>query len=374
MVLEQNKDFFSSGEYGCAIYPRVKCNNNNKRNNRKDSQMISKVTIKDFYSENEYSIGKILRKNNELGYFIPIEKKCSINNKKITEINSKYECKATQENKKNKKFVLLYSKFDPSVQLSDVLHSSDNNIKMIYKYYLFTLKCIDILIQNNIVHHDLHLANIILNKKGEFKLIDFGLSIHYDKVKNKDGTINFEYLVPVLITFDDMWCYWSIEKHFLNYLVFKNKQLSHETIVEIINNYYDNNKVFNMLYTKHELYKYKKTVIYFYKEKYSSMSIEDAIKEILDNSYKTWDLYQLSYLMIYLFHDKLENPILSSFVDIFKKNLHYDYTKRLSIENILKLNYALLSEHKESNVFHESVLLTKEMLSHVTLSQANTIY
>lgn len=374
MVLEQNKDFFSSGEYGCAIYPRVKCGNNKKKNNRKDSQMISKVTIQDFYSENEYSIGKILKKNNDLGYFIPIEKKCSINNKKVDEINSKYDCKATQKNKKDKKFVLLYSKFDPSQQLSDVLHKSENNIKLIYKYYLFTLKCIDILLQNNIVHHDLHLANIILNKNDEFKLIDFGLSIQYDKVKNINGTINFDYLDPVLITFDDTWCYWSIEKHFLNYLVFNNRHLSDEILVEIIHNYYDNNKVFNILYTKDELYKYKKTVFYFYREKYSSLSIEDTIIEILDNSYKTWDLYQLSYLMIYLLQHKLDNPILSLFVDMFKKNLHYDYSKRLSIEKILKLNHELLSEHKKSKVFHESVHLTKEMLTHVTLSQANSIH
>jgi serine/threonine protein kinase len=367
-----NKAFFSSGEYGCAIYPRIKCNNVKK--SKKDSRMISKVTIQDFYSENEYAIGKILKKVNTMGYFIPIEKKCSISKKKITSINSKYDCKATQKHETGKKFILLYSKFDPSDQLSDIIGSYTKDIKLIYKFYLFTLKCIDILIQNNIVHHDLHLGNIILNKNNDFKLIDFGLSIMYDKVKNEDGSINHHYLEQILITFDDTWCYWSIEKHLLNYLVFKKKMLNEEVIEEIVDHYYGKNKVFNLLYNNNELKQYKKKIKYHYLELLSGLSFEDSMMKILDESYKTWDLYQLSYLMIYLLQDKLDDIVISLFVDIFKKNLHYDYKRRLNVGQLLKLNLEVLRDHKNSKIYQQNLEISKPMLSIITMSKANSVY
>lgn len=334
-----NTSFFSSGQYGCAIYPRITCKGNQSKSKVKKNNLISKVTIADFYSDNEYYIGNKLSKINNNEKFIFIEKQCGITKKTVNKINNKYTCKATKQSEKDKNFVMLYSKYVPSIQLTKFFESNFS-IKDVYKYYVFCLKSIDILLEHNIVHRDMHLGNILINTNNDMYLIDFGLSLYTKKLYKKNKKINYEYLSKILITYDNKWNYWTIENHILNHFIYKKTKLDNISLKIIIEDYYNNNNVFKLLYIDNELYNYKKDVYNYYSDKFvNNQNIETHIKDIIDNAISTWDLYQLSYLTVYLLKDEYNQiPLLNDLFIILKKSLHFNYNIRPTIKGLLHLN------------------------------------
>ena len=94
--MDNNKSFFSSGVYGCVHYPRIKCSGNFVK---KKDDYISKIQIYNFFSKNEYNIGKIVGSLNEPS-FVTVEKKCYIKEKELKNISQKHSCKILK-NKKN---------------------------------------------------------------------------------------------------------------------------------------------------------------------------------------------------------------------------------------------------------------------------------
>ena len=372
-----NYDFFSSGSYGCTMYPKMKCDG--LKSKQKKPNYMSKLSIEGFYSNNEYEIGQKLMKLKQnnlhdsiINHINFVEKKCSIKRKKININTNKYDCSILESDKYNHKedFVLFQLQYIPSKEISKYLNANFN-IKLLLRYYFFILKCIQFLSKHNIIHHDLHMSNVIVDKKKEFHLIDFGIAIDYNNCfKNQE--LNMNYIKNILITFDPAWEYWSIEYHILCYFVFKKTELTKKELQKIINTYYHKNKIFNHFFKN--MKNYKKIVLDFYSEKFvNKTSINKHIKEILENSHKTWDIYQVNYVLLVLirYYD-IKN--IENIINLCKIGIHYDYTKRHNVDFFINTIISILTNNRkmEHSIYDSDNIQkepSKEDLQTITLSK-----
>ena len=221
----------------------------------------------------------------------------------------------------------------------------------IFKLYVFLLNSIKILIKTNIIHKDLHLGNIIINKETkQFNLIDFGLSID-TTLFYKSNELDYTYLKNIYIDYDPSWHYWPIENHILCFYLYKKKQLDEQSLKEMIKSFLNKNTVLSRLYSIHDL---TNKMFLFLKNKYiNDITIEDKIKDILDHSWKTWDLYQISYILLYIFTlEDIKN--INSFKNILVQTIHYDYEKRPNLNGLISDFYMVL-EHYNKNQLNEKI-------------------
>ena len=386
-------DFFSSGSYGCTSYPEISCDGG--VDNKNKSSSLSKLTLNDAYSNNEYEIGKIFKSlkmypehEKYLKHILYVNKRCSIDKQKVSINKKKYKCKIIEKTKNShhNKFMLLYIDYLQSTEFSKVLKRTKTNkslIKLLLKYYLFMIKMIEYLCSQNIVHHDLHLSNILVEKNTDsFYIIDFGHGLMIDKLIDSQGKINEEYANRLLHDFDPTWPYWPIEYHILTYYYYENKQLSIEKIKEIVDEYYDNVKLFHKLYNNNQLKKYKSKVVDFIKEKFmNDDSIDEKIVSIIKDSYKTWDLYQTNYLMLsslFRYEINFSNELIS----LCKNGLHYNsalrYDPSFYNEQLVILLKSFNNKHPESKKtiydeieeinINKDISLTTSFLKEVTMT------
>lgn len=346
-----NYDFFSSGSYGCTMFPNMRCDG--LKTKRKNPTYMSKLSVEGFYSKNEYNIGQKLMALRQkypsvsiLDHMNFMEKKCQIKKRRIHVNTDKYDCSILDSNKydDNDNFVLFKMKYIPSSEISSYLNKNFS-VKLMLRYYYFTLKCIQFLLKHKILHHDLHMSNVIIDESKEFHLIDFGIAIDYNKcfVGRK---LNMDYIKNILIVFDPTWSYWPIEYHILCYFVFERDELTSEELNNIINSYYNKNKVFNTYFKN--MKNYKKLVFDFYSKKYVNKTQKEIhIKEILENSYHTWDLYQVNYILLLLIslYDIQE---MDNIINLCKIGLHYDVSKRYNIDFFLKNFILILKNYKKT--------------------------
>ena len=121
----------------------------------------------------------------------------------------------------------------------DYLVNQKNSIQLISNIilsYNHLLKSITMLISKDIIHYDIKGSNIIFNENKEIPvLIDFGLSIQKNTI-NKD---NLNYMFYV---YAPEYYIWSLEVHYMCYLVNKNKEPNNDELEEICKKYVDGNK------------------------------------------------------------------------------------------------------------------------------------
>jgi serine/threonine protein kinase len=388
-VKQQNTyDFFSSGSYGCTMHPMMKCNGR-KSSSKMGEEYVSKLTIDNIYAENEYEVGQIILKERSKGmtstddtvldFFNIVEKKCKVAKTKMALNTKKHDCQVVQRKRyaDEKSYVLFHLKYIPSIEVhayiyrpspeENVMTSYNNtshnlNIRSLIRYHFFALKCIKKLLSLQLVHHDMHLSNVLVDEKNQFNLIDFGITIQMNKLMNPiNGKIDTKYLYDMLIAYDPEWGHWSPEYHILCYLTFKNSPLTDKVIDDIVDKYYDNNLLFK---AKSEyatyfppLHSYKKTVKSFLKKEYIVVgeNRHDLSKRIIKQSFHTWDLYQVSYvtLCVLRMHDVGQ---IQSIIDMCKMGLHYDCKKRMDVDfHINKLLFILKTyQNQADTVYDES--------------------
>ena len=359
--MNDDKNFFSSGKYGCTYYPRVNCSG---IQSSRTTKYISKISLNDFYSKNEYNIGKKLKKIDKTS-IIPIEKRCYVKSKKLKDVKRNYSCRVFKE--QNEKYVILYSKYIESSGIHTHLFNENIALKDIFKFYIFTIKQVNLFIENNIIHKDLHLDNIIINPTTKKKyIIDFGLSICTKYFYTSKNQLNYKYLNHIFLVFDPEWSYWPIENHILCYFLFKKTKLTEESLTDILDKYFNHNYVFKQSV---DVMKYKQNVFQFYKEKYiNDEDIEIYIKEILSDAWKTWDMYQHSYiLLIFIYKENVNN--INSFKNMLFRSLHYDYLKRPSIHDLLSNYYHMLKSYKKTINHIYPITKSNELTKLMTLSK-----
>lgn len=349
---KDGNSFFSSGAYGCVHYPRIKCDGTQKsigQGKRKDG-LLSKLVLYDSKSKNEYFTGMKLKatrmlKNNPI---VIVERKCEIKHKGFNKIMHSYKkCNEVFKNKKTKKYVLLFFKYYDSITAKDYIYNSVKfSVHRLLKYFYFCVYVSNILKNFNIVHNDMHLNNVILDKQGHFHLIDFGLSLDIDKIYSSDKenkTINYQQLMISLVNHDVKWIASTIERHILNHFVFKRRSLTNEELMNIVNKYYELFEKKKWLLNVDNYEKYKMEVYDYYQALFvNHISIEKHIITIITKAVYSWDLYRVALSCLnaikYFKHEIQDTTFrINEFKEMLQKCLHYNYNLRPSPEKILKM-------------------------------------
>lgn len=366
--MEKSESFYSSGSYGCVYYPRINCSSKTI----KKTNMISKVSLIDFYSQNEYNIAKKLKKISNLKNdpFLYIQDKCGLKKKQILYIKRRAKCPVLEKKRKNKKFIIFYLKYIKSKEVSDYFFNHFT-LKHFFRYYSFMIKHLNILKKNDIIHKDLHMGNVLIDNTKNFHIIDFGLSIDKTQFYLKNGKLNYTYLKYIFLSFDPTWKYWSIENHILCFFIYKNEKLTEKTLKNIIDQYYTNNDLFKQIYKN--MSNYKKKVFDFYKNLFiNNDNIETHIRLILEQSSKTWDLYQLNYNVLYLLI-KLDIKHIDSFKQYIMEGLHYDYKKRPTTLEIMKFIYEILKKYDAIKMTYKYNTFLNNIKKDITMSAIKLI-
>ena len=343
-------NFLSSGAYGCVYHPPYDCQGNPVD----DKKYVSKIVKSNFSTKTEYNIGKILQKEG----FITIAKKCDITRDNLVQSKMRPNCKLFKKDPAlEKKYLLLYSKYIKSEELSDFL-KKNNTISLIMRSYFLLCERIDTLIATGIIHHDLHFGNVLYDNS-QLYVIDFGLSL-IKKMFYTKGQLDYEYLKKAVFKYSPSWNYWTLEYHFLCYLV-HDGPLTKPVIEYTVNYYLSKNKVLQ-LFGSEFVNNYQQTALQYFM-KYDGVSRDDAVSEMLNTS-STWDLYKIAlhYIEIY----KTTNMDIPGFLTVLMVMINPIPEFRPSPLEMKQFNQILLTTYTFENVKTEgqfSKQLTKRLSS-----------
>lgn len=381
-------EMFSSGTYGCASYPRIDCKTGRKDKNNKTH--ISKLSANGFFTNNEFFIGKILKaiklednlndkEKDILDKLNYVEKKCNIEKKKLRIDESKHKCKVLKRNQTN--LTLMQTKYIESQDIDSYLF--DNfELKKLFRYYFFILNCLIFLHNHEIIHHDLHLGNTLIDRDDEFHLIDFGISLYVpnffmgeESIFSNDD-LNYKYLRKILLGFDPLWKYWPVEYHILCFFVYNRRPLTKNSLKSILDQYFKSSVAELFSHYFGNIEKYKKLCFAHLSKIYidSKLSIEEYCVTILRNACYTWDIYQLNYNMLDIIKFySLRN--IDSLIHLLKQGLHYDYEKRNHSQYYKTEFIEILKQYKnaENRVYSKEKYDSKYNVKQLYESKKNEI-
>ena len=295
-------NLLDQGAFGCVYYPGLKCDGTFS----KETKKISKLQKDGIESENEYKISNILKKNvkNHNLYFSIITSKCKIKIKEIKEDLTTCNIYEKLKNRNVDDFTLMeqsYINHQKIISYFIKLNvSSDNKfIIELITGYKHLCQGVDSLINNNVVHYDLHSSNIIFDLNRQIPIIiDFGLSINFNEIKDitESNVNNLSKYFYIHAPSQTSWCY---EIHILNYLLNKTNILTKESLKTLLDEITNSNV---------------------------------ALKELLKSHYY-WDIFSISLIFLRIIHlsynkKHLNDPIYKMFVMILFDNIHPNPYKR----------------------------------------------
>ena len=311
------------GTYGCIYYPEITCSGDNS----KSKKLISKLQIEGHVSNNEIEISNIIKKiPNYKDFFAPIISKCPINVSKIkTDITY---CNAL---KGKKDLVLMKMDYIKHIDLYDYLENNNYFLKRYFNKFKYLLFSIQKLAENDIVHYDMHLGNVVINKNNNLPIIfDFGLSINISSVKIKKLSNHFFKLAPDF----SIWC---LDIQIINFFAtIQEEPLTLIQLKNIINQYVDNCKAFSLFNTSF-IEKYKISSLNYF-EKYIGVKKNEVVNDLLTYNH-TWDQYSLCLNYLKLLRNKpidIKNILVQSLLKILVMNINPNPTKRYSISKTIE--------------------------------------
>lgn len=330
----------SQGSFGCVYYPALTC----KGKPDNDKKFISKLQKKDFNSDNEKMIGKIVQKiPNYSNFFVPILSDCDVN---ISEIDSKDVNKCNVVSKSQEfDFELLRMRYVKSELIFSFLEREKNPRQILFniiELYTYLLHSIEKLVNSKVVQFDLKNDNVLFDTKRNIPLIiDFGISIDVSKLL--DPMLKNKYLSQYFYVFAPQYYVWPVEVHLMNYLVHKNNIATADAIASISKEYVNGNRGLDIFSAGFKVVYLKQT------EKYLSRFIGKTRDEVLNEIipyFKTWDNYSLSIMYLRIIFGVFQEGIPNNrFINLFSQllayNIHPNPEKRKSIKKSLQLFHKL---------------------------------
>ena len=165
------------------------------------------------------------------------------------------------------------------------------------KTFFLICKRIDTLINAGIIHHDLHFGNIMYDGS-KLYVIDFGLSL-LQKHFYINNSPNFKYLKESIFNYSPEWNFWSLEYHFICYLV-NDGPLSKPIIDHTVKYYLEHHKILKLL-GNNFLTQYRDTAIKYFM-KYDGMTINESLMLLL-KTWNTWDFYKIALHFIEIYYN-----------------------------------------------------------------------
>ena len=273
----------AQGSYGCVYHPGYSCTTDTQT-----TKYVSKLSRDDKPTQVEYNMGKLVKKiPNYDKRFIVIEKKCKIKRSKVEKL--KEGCEFIQK-REYPSYVLLYSRYLKSVELSTVLSDTTISYYRLIQITHTIYKRISELYSVGIIHMDLHFGNILVSKKnGRIYVIDFGLALDKNRffIENR---LNMSYIHEKWFDYKTDWPSWSLDYIFISLIVREHQSLTKINILDTITHYYNEKK--NVL--GDYLDKTYIQVAFDYYKSFEKNSSEENIKLLLEYNH-TWDDYKLAY-------------------------------------------------------------------------------
>ena len=320
----------SEGGFGCIFRPEIDCDGKTIEN----SEYVSKIQIYDKNAIKEIEIGKILQKIK--GYknrYVPVLKSCFVNISEL-ETDDKNKCTLFKRDTDNKFILLkiLYIEGDNFLNFLIKQKNSKHILNNIINGYNHLLKSLQLLVENEIIHYDIKGDNILFNSKMQLPMIiDFGLSINIK-------SLNRKYLSRYFYVYAPDYYIWSLEIHYLCFLIKKNRIPNIIELTSMVELYIKNivplKNFSNKFIEKFQNICMKQVL------EYNKLSIDDAIKLLL-SFWKTWDNYSLSILYLKsIFYLNINGYSNNKFIvflsEILLKNIHPNPNYRMSINETIK--------------------------------------
>lgn len=350
----QGGELLAEGGYGCIFIPGINCDGSIMSNKK----YISKIQRFDDSAKNEIEIGKIVQ---DIGgfedHFSPVLKFCNID---IAKVKDKEISKCTILKKKaTKKFIVMKLRYVEGNDFMDYLINQKNSVQLVSNIilsYNHLLKSVSMLIENQLLHYDLKGTNILFDMEKETPiLIDFGLSVQISNINFDDNLITLmKNLKNIFYVYAPEYSIWSLEIHYLSYILHKNKEPTVSELTDIAEKYVMENKALNKNFSPWFLKKYKEKCIRQLK-KYNEIDYMKRIKQLF-NYWETFDNYALSimylrFLKYININGFLDNYFIKFFSKLLLKNIDPNPDNRLSIvETIHTFNTFLYQKNNETNI------------------------
>ena len=172
-------EFIAKGTYGCVFGPAVKCTDG-----REFPKKIGKVYFDESGYIDENNIAKILdkidRKQSLLIY--PDDISCKVSKAEILKNDKKNSCRIRNSPQNFDQMIMSYG----GMSLFDYLQNMEK--KLSRKEALLLIKNVFLgvqkLVHNKLVHQDIKSANIVVDKDGVSRLIDFGFITNFENFNN----------------------------------------------------------------------------------------------------------------------------------------------------------------------------------------------
>lgn len=326
----------SKGSYGCIFKPAILCSSGKQSKSKK---YISKLMLNEpFFNEREMRISELIKKiPNYNKRFSPILSLCDIEIKNIKD----------KDIKKCDDIVKHGKKYQPVIGKVRLVNGKDLHenyktkpkkkfLQILLKSYPVLLDSIKLLEDKYIVHHDLKSNNIIYDEKNNKPvIIDFGLSFSVEKIVELKKAFYVEWA--------PQWTLWPIEIHYLGFVISKKRNMYENELISFTKEYNNSHSVLKKF--QHLIPDSIKNI--FYTEtyntlkRYNSNPLEQTVKFIINNHWKTWNNYSLSITVLLLFlsiyKDAIEmNEFNKKFLRMLLLNIHPNPKFRLSLKNTME--------------------------------------
>jgi serine/threonine protein kinase len=385
--MDMGTKLISQGTFGCIFYPAIECDGSISKNKKYASKLVknNKTDL------NEYLIGKIIKSIKLYEYYYaPVTNMCIINLAKIDK-RERDMCKIIR-NRNNKGsglglytssssldsttgYAIMKIPFIENISIIDYFTHPDTDKKEILTYILYSydylLQNIKTLNEHGIIHFDLKLSNLLIEKSKKIPIIiDFGLSIPLDDIRPETYKKYFYAYSP-------SYYIWCIEIHIICYLVKVNPVLTKDALVDLINEYVQNNiglKIFSDTFVR----RFRDTAIgYYTKHVVDTGETRDQIIIKLLKYIKTWDSYSMSlmflcFIQFISFHGFIHNKLIIEFSKLLLLNFHPNPEKRLNY-NETKNKYNAIFNVDETTQSYKKLLHNFNRGLFVSKTQAETM-
>lgn len=310
------------GGYGCVFHPNINCSGKTST----VKKYVSKLQILNKKTQHEIEIGNFLKKPKYKSFFSPIIQTCNVD---ISTIKDKDKEKCTIKHTPTSKYILMKMNYINGETLIDLVNKKNKNIvSSLISYYLHLLKALIHLKKEQLIHFDLKGDNIMINKENKLPIIiDFGLSINVKKI-NKNN------LREIFYIYHPEYTTWSLEIHYLSYLLHIKKTPTHEDLKNILKKTVIENTVIKGSMSEKDFEEYKDKSLNQLK-KYKRMGYSKSIVYVL-KYWDTWDHFSLSFLYLkyiqFLQQFLKTDPFIETIKNKLIKNIHPNPEERNSLE------------------------------------------
>ena len=272
-------------------------------------------------------------------------------------------------------YAIMKIPFIENISIIDYFTHPDTDKKEILTYILYSydylLQNIETLNKNRIIHFDLKLSNILIEKSKKIPIIiDFGLSIPLEDIRPETYKKYFYAYSP-------SYYIWCIEIHIICYLVKVNPILTKDALTGLVDEYVQNNiglKIFSDTFVR----RFRDTAIEYYtKHVVDTGETRDKIIIKLLKYIKTWDSYSLSLMFLCFIQfislsGFIHNKLIIEFSKVLILNFHPNPEKRLSFDETKK-KYNAIFNVDETTQSYKKLLHNFNRGLFVSKTQAETM-